>query len=237
MTVTPGEDEGNSQHDDAPPADAPPIDAAAELTPADANPSWRSEASDDDIDAAFAAIVSGITTDASWTPLTGIGPTGGGPTGSGPTDFGPAADTGHQADSGPQAGVRRHPSGGGARPDTGEERARRRELRRLERAEEVAAYEAQQAEIQAERDADEAHFEPPEPPPLPRPKGRTIGAVLMLIFGVILLARPGLLAVGFDLSLVIAVVLILGGVTVLLTGIWRRRATAEADGWDDGAEV
>ena len=237
MTVTPGEDEGNSQHDDAPPADAPPIDAAAELTPADANPSWRSEASDDDIDAAFAAIVSGITTDASWTPLTGIGPTGGGPTGSGPTDFGPAADTAHQADSGPQAGVRRHPSGGGARPDTGEERARRRELRRLERAEEVAAYEAQQAEIQAERDADEAHFEPPEPPPLPRPKGRTIGAVLMLIFGVILLARPGLLAVGFDLSLVIAVVLILGGVTVLLTGIWRRRATAEADGWDDGAEV
>ncbi len=237
MTVTPGEDEGNSQHDDAPPADAPPIDAAAELTPADANPSWRSEASDDDIDAAFAAIVSGITTDASWTPLTGSGPTGSGPTGIGPTDFGPAADTGHQADSGPQAGVRRHPSGGGARPDTGEERARRRELRRLERAEEVAAYEAQQAEIQAERDADEAHFEPPEPPPLPRPKGRTIGAVLMLIFGVILLARPGLLAVGFDLSLVIAVVLILGGVTVLLTGIWRRRATAEADGWDDGAEV
>jgi hypothetical protein len=242
VTVTPGEDEGNSQHDDAPPADAPPIDAAAELTPADATPSWRSEASDDDIDAAFAAIVSGITTDASWTPLTGSGPTGGGPTGSGPTDFGPtdfgpAADTGHQADSGPQAGVRRHPSGGGARPDTGEERARRRELRRLERAEEVAAYEAQQAEIQAERDADEAHFEPPEPPPLPRPKGRTIGAVLMLIFGVILLARPGLLAVGFDLSLVIAVVLILGGVTVLLTGIWRRRATAEADGWDDGAEV
>ncbi len=232
MTVTPGEDEGNSQHDDAPPADSPPIDAATELTPADANPSWRSETSDDDIDAAFAAIVSGITTDASWTPLTGSGPTGIGPTG-----FGPDADTGQQADSGPQAGAQRHPSGGGARPDTGEERARRRELRRLERAEEVAAYEAQQAEIQAERDADEAHFEPPEPPPLPRPKGRTIGAVLMLIGGIILLARPGLLTLGFDLSLVLAVVLILGGVTVLLTGIWRRRATAEADGWDDGAEV
>ena len=217
MTVTPGADEGSWNQEDSPPAES-----GTELTPAGTGATWRSETSDDDIDAAFAAIVSGITTDSSWTPLTGGGP---------------SDDAGPPPDSGPQAGAQRHPSGGGARPDTGEERARRRELRRLERAEEVAAYEAQQAEIQAERDADEAHFEPPEPPPLPRPKGRTIGALLMLLGGIILLARPGLLAVGFDLSLVIAVVLILGGVTVLLTGIWRRRANAEADGWDDGAEV
>lgn len=218
MTATPDDDDGAWNQDDAPPAESGTelTPAGAELTPAGANASWRSEATDDDIDAAFAAIISGITTDAYWTPQT---------------------ETGPQHDSSPQAGAQRHPSGGGAGPDTGEERARRRELRRLERAEEVAAYEAQQAEIQAERDADEAHFEPPEPPPLPRPKGRTIGALLMLLGGIVLLARPGLLAVGFDLALVIAVVLILGGVTVLLTGIWRRRAGAEADGWDDGAEV
>lgn len=222
MTVTPGEDDGAFNQEDAPPAES-----AAEVAPTGANPSWRSDASDDDIDAAFAAIVSGITTDASWTPLAGAPP----PTGIGPRTGAPAIE------SGPQAGAERHPSGGGARPETGEERARRRELRRLERAEEVAAYQAQQAEIQAERDADEAHFEPPDPPPLPRPKGRTIGALLMLLGGITLLARPGLLAVGFDLTLVIAVVLILSGVAVLLTGIWRRRDTAEADGWDDGAEV
>ncbi len=211
MTVTPGDDDGSWNQEDAAPAES-----GAELTPAGAGASWRSETSDDDIDATFAAIISGMTAEASWTPLT---------------------EAGQPNDAGPQAGAQRHPSGGGAQPDTGEERARRRELRRLERAEEVAAYEAQQAEIQAERDADEAHFEPPEPPPLPRPKGRTIGALLMLLGGIILLAHPGLLAVGFDLTLVIAVVLILGGVTVLLTGIWRRRASAEADGWDDGAEV
>jgi hypothetical protein len=205
VTTPPGDDEGARNQDDGRSAES-----GAELTPAGGNFSWRSETPDDDIDAAFAAIISGITTDASWTPLTEAGPAG---------------------DSGPQAGAKRHPSGGGAQGETGEERARRRELRRLERAE------AQQAEIQAERDADEAHFEPPEPPPLPRPKGRTIGALLMLFGGIILLARPGLLAVGFDLTLVIAVVLILGGVTVLLNGIWRRRDRAEADGWDDGAEV
>lgn len=230
MTQTPGEDDGASQQDDgvrddairdstmrdgtmrdeAVPGDAVPADSAGELTPAGGPASWRSQASDDDIDAAFAAIVSGITTDAAWLPLT---------------------------DAGPQAGAQRHPSAGRAEPDTGAERARRRELRRIERAQEVAAYEAQQAEVQAERDADDAHFTPPEPPPLPRPKGRTIGAVLMLLGGILLLARPGLLAVGFDLTLVIAVVLILGGVAVLLTGIWHRRNSAEADGWDDGAQV
>lgn len=204
VTPTPGEDEG-SHHEEALPGEP-----GAELTPAGANASWRSQASDDDIDQAFAAIVSSITTDAAWTP---------------------------PIDSGQQAGAQRHPSGGGAHADTGEERARRRELRRLERAEEIASFEAHKAEVQAERDADEAHFTPPEPPPLPRPKGRTIGALLMLLGGIILLARPGLLAVGFDLALVLAVVLILGGVTILLTGIWRRHNAGDAAGWDDGAQV
>ena len=60
MTVTPGDDEGSAHQEDALPAES-----GTELTPAGANASWRSAASDDDIDAAFAAIVSGITTDAS----------------------------------------------------------------------------------------------------------------------------------------------------------------------------
>lgn len=162
---------------------------------------WRSHTSDEDVDAAFAAIISGIATS---------------------PELPAAAD--------------RHPSAARPMPDTSDERARRRELRRLERAAEVAAFAAQEAEVQAERDADEAHFEPPEPPPLPRPKGRTIGAMLMLLGGIVLLVRPGLLAVGFDLTMVISVILILGGAAILLTGIWKRRA-ADADGWDDGAVV
>ena len=161
---------------------------------------WRSEATDADIDAAFAAIVSGIVSNPDL-----------------------------------PAGAERHPSAGRPLPDTSDDRARRRELRRLERAAEVAAFAAHEAEIEAERAADEAHFEPPEPPPLPRPKGRTIGALLMLLGGLVLLVRPGLLAVGFDLTMVIAVILMLGGAVLLLTGIWKRRNSSEADGWDDGA--
>ncbi len=163
---------------------------------------WRSEATDADIDAAFAAIVSGIVSSPDL-----------------------------------PAGAERHPSAGRPLPDTSDDRARRRELRRLERAAEVAAFAAHEAEIEAERAADEAHFEPPEPPPLPRPKGRTIGALLMLLGGLVLLVRPGLLAVGFDLTMVISVILILGGAVLLLTGIWKRRNSSDADGWDDGAVV
>ncbi len=198
MTSFPGQDEGFSEPDDERP------EAAA----ADARDhAWRSHPSDDDVDAAFRQIVSGIMVD---------------------------------------GGQQRHPSGGGStlqdgdpqdvpRQETGAERARRREFRRLERAEEVAAFAAREAEAEAERDSDDAHFEPPEPPPLPRPKGRTIGAALMIVAGIVLLARPSLLAVEIDLTLVMAVGLILGGAVVVLTGIWRRHAGR--DGTDDGAIV
>lgn len=197
MTVAPGEDEGASK-DGERQAPSPAGPASTESSSAAGQAStWRSFPSDDDVDAAFAAIVSGIMIES----------------------------------------AERHPSAGGPTSESGAERARRRELRRLERAEEVAAFAAQQAEVEAEREADEAHFTPPEPPPLPRPKGRTIAALLLILAGIALLARPGLLAVGADLALVLALVLILGGAALLLTGIWRRRGGGDADGWDDGAVV
>ena len=212
MTVAPGEDDGSSQHDDeragtspGPPlAGSPHHDDERPRTSPDGSPlagggqgNWRSDPSDADVDAAFAAIVSGFL----------------------------------------EEGIQRHPSTGGPAVESGAERSRRRELRRLERAEEVAAFAAHQAEVEAERAADEAHFTPPEPPPLPRPKGRTIGAVLMILGGILLLARPGLLAVGADVALVMAVILIVGGAAMLLSGIWRRRGGGNGDGWDDGAVV
>ncbi len=221
MTSFSEEDDGSSQQDgrrhdderpDSVPADVVPADVVpADVVPAEIGPAddhgraWRSHPSDADVDAAFLQIVSGIMVD---------------------------------------GGQQRHPSGGGAtriddtdeeRPhETGAERARRRELRRLERAAEVAAFAAREAEVEAEREADDAHFEPPEPPPLPRPKGRTIGATLMILAGIVLLARPSLLAVEVDLTLVLAVGLILGGAVLLLTGIWRRHAGRDED---DGAVV
>jgi len=217
MTISPGDDDGAAHQEDEHAAEAgsaPEEQSAGSGSLVSSGSgaaagSWRSDPTDDDVDAAFAAIVSGFAAETRWSNL---------------------------AEAGPEAGAKRHPSAGGRIAESGEERARRRELRRLERAEEVAAFAAEQANIEAERAADEAHFEPPEPPPLPKPKGRTVGALLLLAAGIALLARPGLLAVSADLALVLALLFIVGGVTLLLTGIWQRRHSQDADG-DDGAVV
>ncbi len=122
--------------------------------------------------------------------------------------------------------------------ESAEERARRRDLRRAERAEELAAFQAEQAAIEAEHEADDAHFTPPEPPPIPRPKRRTVAALLLLAAGVLLVVRPGLLSVRPDFVLVLALLLILGGAGLLVAGLRRRHAKpGDADGWDDGAQV
>ena len=214
MTVAPGDDDRPDRPETAGPAGS--LGPTSGHDPA--GHSWRSNPSDDDVDAAVADLVSGMITDS----------------------------------------VRRHPSGTvpapvtdpvrpatpdldepEPAPDTASDRARRRELRRLERAAELAAFQAGEEQEQAEHDADQEHFTPPEPPPLPRPKLRTVGSVLMILGGILLLARPGLLAVAPDLAMVLAVLLIVGGAVLLVTGIWRRRSGSDGngDGWDDGAVV
>ena len=202
VTVSPGDDDAASQQDNE---RVPAPDGSTAAT----SGGWLGEPSDEDVDAAFAAIVARFAVDPRWNSA---------------ADAVAPPDAGQPPPTGPQS------------PETGAERARRRELRRLERAAEVAAFAAHEAEVQAERDADEAHFTPPEPPPLPRPKGRTIAAVLLIVGGLCLLAKPSVLAVGVELTLVIAVAMILGGAYLLLAGIWRRRA-GDADGSDDGAVV
>jgi uncharacterized membrane protein HdeD (DUF308 family) len=59
----------------------------------------------------------------------------------------------------------------------------------------------------------------------------------MILGGILLLARPGILAVAPDLAMVLAVLLIVGGAALLVTGIWRRRGGKDGNGWDDGAVV
>lgn len=183
-----------------------------------------------DFDAEFSAIVSGISGQMEWDAT---------------ADELDAAASEHvveapaepPAPAGPDPWAPRPPSSAGfAGYDTAEDRKRRRELRRLEREAELEAFQQAQAEIQAERDADEAHFEPPPPPPLPRPKGRTVGAVLLIVAGLVLLGWPGLLAVASDVTLVLSLLLVLAGLTLLLFGL-RRRHGDSGDGWDDGAVV
>jgi hypothetical protein len=217
VTVAPGDDARPARPDSAgPPGSVGP--PGADDAPGH---SWRSNPSDDDVDAAFADIVSGMITESVRRHPSGIGPT-------------PAAEP-----DPPPAPARDEPELRDVddEPDSPSERARRRELRRLERAAELEAFRAGEEQERAERDADQEHFTPPDPPPLPRPKLRTVGSVLMILGGILLLARPGILSVAPDLALVLAMLLIVGGAVLLVTGIWRRRGGNDGDGWDDGAIV
>lgn len=216
MTVTPG-------------ADDEPVRGAADESPADhaADPETGAhpvpgEPSDTDVDAAFAAIVSGIAPHMRWAADDSPGP--------GAPERNPSAGPGRR----PPPAQPAHPEHQTGR-ESADERARRRELRRLERAMEVEAYEAQKAAREAELASDDAHYTPPEPPPLPRPKGRTIGAVLLMAAGLLLVVRPGLLSVGPDLVLILALVLLVSGAGFLVAGM--RRQHGDGDGEDDGAVV
>src|SRR6478609_6250888 len=123
VTVSPGDDDAASQQDNE---RVPAPDGSTAAT----SGGWLGEPSDEDVDAAFAAIVARFAVDPRWNSA---------------ADAVAPPDAGQPPPTGPQS------------PETGAERARRRELRRLERAAEVAAFAAHEAEVQAERDADEAH--------------------------------------------------------------------------------
>lgn len=118
-------------------------------------------------------------------------------------------------------------------PDTAEARQLRRELRRQQRAEELALFLEEQARREAEFAADTEHFVPPPPPPLPRLRRRTVGALLLLVLGGAFLALPGLLPVTLEWALVLSIGSILAGGAILAKGLRHQHR----EGWDDGAEV
>lgn len=172
-----------------------------------------------DIDAAFTAIVSGISGEMHW----------------GATEEDLDAATAGGSGVGPRDDRFASESDDDYPDESPQDRLRRRELRRLERLESFEAHQDAEAERAAELAADNEHFIPPPPPPVPRPARRTVGAILLIAAGVALLTRPTLLAVNQDVTLVLALLLIVGGGTLLATGLHRRRPPGDADGWDDGA--
>lgn len=122
--------------------------------------------------------------------------------------------------------------------DPATERARRRELRRLEREAEYQFFLEQRAQEKAERDADQEHYTPPEPPPIPRPGRRTVGALLLLALGLFLLLWPDLLPAAADLVTVVGVLFFLAGSTMLFLGLRKHSGDPDnGEGWDDGAEL
>ena len=163
-----------------------------------------------EVDAEFAAIISGISKEMTWTST--------------PQEL-DAAATAAESETDDTT-------------DTGDERERRRALRRAQRAEEVALFEAGQAEAEAELQADDAHFVPPEPPPLPKPKRRTVVALLFMVIGLVVLVRPSLLAVAPDVVLVLGIGCLVGGFAMLIHGLRPHSSDPDdADGWDDGARL
>jgi hypothetical protein len=179
-----------------------------------------------DVDAEFTAIVSGISGQMHW--------------GATVDDLDAAADQvvepPAEARTPAEADIWQPGPIGVPGAETADDRKRRRQLRRWEREAALEAFHEAQAEIRAEREADTEHFEPPPPPPLPRPRRRTVGAVLLMVVGIVVLVSPRLMAVGENVTLVVGLLLILGGLALLMAGL-RRRPGEPGDGWDDGAVV
>jgi hypothetical protein len=107
----------------------------------------------------------------------------------------------------------------------------------LDRAAEARARAAEDAEdlwLDGPPSYDEGHFEPPPPPPVPRPSRQAILGVLVIFFGIFLLAAPGVVGLDDRTGLTFGVAAVLGGGALL---VLRLRETRSDDGPDDGAVV
>ena len=82
-------------------------------------------------------------------------------------------------------------------------------------------------------DRPDEHYEPPPPPPLPVPAPASLYAVLLVVFGVLLVGAPSVLRLSTDVGLILGVAAIAGGVAMLVS---RMRDRSDDDG-DDGAVV
>jgi hypothetical protein len=82
---------------------------------------------------------------------------------------------------------------------------------------------------------EEDHYQPPAPPPFPRLAAPTVGALVLVVFGLVVIAWADALGLGSDLGLPLGVVLILAGGGLLVTRL-RDRDDEDPDA-DDGAVI
>ena len=81
---------------------------------------------------------------------------------------------------------------------------------------------------------EEEHYVPPPPPPVPRPSRQTVLGGLLILFGILLLAAPGLAGLDGASGFSFGVLSLLAGGTVLVLRLRNSRAD---DDPDDGAVV
>jgi hypothetical protein len=84
-------------------------------------------------------------------------------------------------------------------------------------------------------DEDDDHFVPPEPPPLPRPQPATVGALLLIALGIVLLAIPSMIGFSEQYGLPLGLLSITGAIVWLVARL--RQGPPTDSGWDDGAQV
>lgn len=158
-------------------------------------------AEEDDIAARFAAIVSPIASTMNWDAARSANPAADEHDGDAPTDDRAARERAAAEQIAREA----------------RERELRRERRREERARELAEYHAEKAELEAAYNSDDDHFTPPEPPPLPRLRPATLGAVLLMVTGLALIAFPTLLVIDTQLTMILGLLLLTGGAVTLVS--------------------
>ena len=111
-----------------------------------------------------------------------------------------------------------------------------REPRRLRRRDDDEPDHALPSWVEPEALDDEGHYVPPPPPPVPKPRRHTLGAVIALLLGFVLLFTPELIGQIRSTGLgLLGIVLLAGGAGML---IWHMRDAPPTDrGPDDGAVV
>jgi hypothetical protein len=83
-------------------------------------------------------------------------------------------------------------------------------------------------------DTDDEHFDPPEPPPLPMPRPRTVGGLLALTAGALLLAAPNVLDLPERVVTPLGLLTVTAGIGWLVIGL---RPGPSAEESDDGAQL
>ncbi len=87
---------------------------------------------------------------------------------------------------------------------------------------------------EAARNSGEDHFDPPEPPPFPTPRPRTVGGVLTLTVGMLLLLGPSLLGLGEHVATPLGLLALTAGIGWLVIGL---RPDPPPERSDDGAQL
>lgn len=94
---------------------------------------------------------------------------------------------------------------------------------------------ADEARASAEQSAEEEHYIPPEPPPMPALRPRTVGGLLLIALGVLLLIAPGVAGLTELIGTPLGLLTLAGGIGWLVLGL--RQGPPPDSGWDNGAQL